>query len=108
MISVTIPIRTVSGMNVREHWGKKARRVRSEREAACLIFPYGVKLPCVVTFTRIAPRELDGDNLQSSMKGIRDGVADKLGIDDRDARVVWRYQQRYGKPKEYAVLVEVE
>jgi len=30
-----------------------------------------------------------------------------LGIDDRDPRVTWTYAQRRGKPKQYAVEVEV-
>jgi len=63
----------------------------------------------VITLTRIAPRRLDpGDNLNSSMKAVRDGIADALGIDDGDARLTWKYAQRKGNPKEYAVEVEVE
>lgn len=60
-----------------------------------------------MTLTRIAPRELDGDNLQSSLKACRDGVADWLGVDDRDPRVTWSYAQRRGAPHYYAVEVQV-
>ena len=36
------------------------------------------------------------------------GIADALGIDDRDPRVSWRYSQKRGKPKEYLVEVSIE
>ena len=57
--------------------------------------------------TRIAPRQLDGDNLQSAFKATRDGVADWLGIDDGDKRLDWQYRQRSGGAKVYAVELEV-
>jgi hypothetical protein len=60
-----------------------------------------------VHLTRIAPRELDDDNLRGALKSTRDGVADALGIDDRDPRVRWGYGQERGKVREYAVRVEV-
>lgn len=105
--SIYLPIRTVSLANQREHWAKKAKRARKERQAAYLIT--GRKLPsppCVVKLVRVAPRDLDDDNLRGSMKSIRDGIADRLGIDDRDPSVVWEYDQQRGKPKEYAVIIE--
>jgi hypothetical protein len=58
-----------------------------------------------VTITRIAPRELDSDNLASCAKGIRDGVADALRVDDGDERIRWTYKQERGKP---AVRVDIE
>lgn len=63
-----------------------------------------------ITLTRIAPRKLDGDNLQRSLKAIRDGVADVLRIDDGNERLGWRYEQRpavKGESK-YAVRVALE
>jgi hypothetical protein len=66
-----------------------------------------IPLPLVVTLTRVAPSNgLDGDNLQGSLKACRDGVADWLGVDDRDPRVTWLYEQRRGK--EWSVEVHVE
>jgi hypothetical protein len=66
--------------------------------------------PLVVTLTRVTPRELDdGDNLATSLKAVRDGVADYLGLrSDRDPRVAWRYAQTHGAPHEYAVRVALE
>lgn len=69
---------------------------------ACAVPPH-----VVVTLTRIAPRSLDSDNLAGSQKHVRDGVADALGIDDRDSRVAWCYAQRNGVTREYAVEIVV-
>lgn len=95
MISVTIPIVTVSEANRRDHWRVKAKRVKAHRTAARLLCPV-YPLPCIVTLTRVAPRALDDDNLRAALKSCRDGVADRLGIDDRDPRVEWRYGQAKG------------
>ena len=103
----TIPVRTYSLANQREHWSKRARRAKSERTQA-FVETFGIRklLPLTVTLTRVAPRMLDDDNLRGSLKSIRDGIADRLGIDDRDPRVKWKYAQRKGKPREYAVDIE--
>jgi hypothetical protein len=105
--SVMIPLRTISAPNAREHWAKKAKRVKAERQAAYLMAPRGVQAPCEIKITRIAPRMMDGDNLQGAMKGVRDGIADRIGIDDGDNRLTWVYGQRKGKTKEYAVFIEI-
>lgn len=65
--------------------------------------PFG--FGAVVTITRLSARELDSDNLESSQKAVRDGVADALGIDDRDPRVTWLYAQE--KAKGYAVRITI-
>ena len=65
------------------------------------------ELPAVITITRVAPRALDSDNLAISAKSVRDGIADWLGVDDGDKRLTWRYEQRRGRPKEYAAEVAV-
>ena len=101
-----LPIRTVSLANQREHWSSSARRSKVERLAAKMACP-DVPLPCAVTLTRIAPRALDDDNVRGAMKAIRDGIADSLGVNDRDPRVRWIYGQRRGAPKEYAVHVAI-
>jgi hypothetical protein len=61
----------------------------------------------VVVLTRIAPprsKGLDSDNLQRALKAVRDAVADQLGVNDGDKRVIWLYQQATGP---WAVEVEV-
>jgi hypothetical protein len=64
-------------------------------------------MPCSITLTRIAPRRLDSDNLARSLKAVRDGIADAIGVDDGDPRLEWRYAQEQGAVREYAVRVEV-
>ena len=117
MISIDLPIRAISEANARDHWRKKAKRVQKQREAACYLMRgrfnrLSISLPrlrgsFVVKLTRIGPKELDGDNLQSALKAVRDGVADALRIDDGSDRIHWKYGQEKGKPKEYAVRVDI-
>ena len=128
MIRCPLPLHLVSEANAHEHWRVRQRRAKAQRAAVSLSMSaeirartsggllYGAKLlqhprellPCVVTITRIAPRSLDDDNLVGSAKHVRDGVADALGIDDRSPLVQWRYAQRRGKPREFAVEITLE
>ncbi len=105
MIRFELPLKTPSVANLREHHMARARRVATQRRAAQLKCPKWTGGPLlVVTLTRVAPRELDSDNLASALKGIRDGVAARLGVDDGSALVRWEYAQERGEP---AVRVEV-
>lgn len=106
--TIVIPLRTISASNERPaHWSDRSRRVKRERVPVGLLLRSEkiglVGFPMVVTLTRVAPRLLDDDNARGAMKASRDGVADALGIDDRDPRVEWRYEQRKGA---YAVVVD--
>lgn len=115
----SIPLKTVSGANSREHWAAKARRVKAERSATALaILVAGAKTTLkgyapsasriIVTLTRVAPRQLDShDNLPSSMKGVVDQLCASMGIDDRDPRFAVLYQQHRGAVRENAVRVVV-
>jgi len=112
MISFSLPIRTVSEANSREHWSAKAKRARGQRLMARVetisrrVALHCVSFPLTITLTRIGKRMLDSDNLSRSFKAIRDGVADGLDIDDGDERLVWIYGQEIGK--EYGVRIEVK
>lgn len=118
MIRVQIPIKIVSEANRREHFRVVAKRKALHRfnAQACMAFKlnpgflmrHGQCDAITITLTRIGPRTLDDDNLASGFKACRDGVADWLGIDDGDKRLTWRYDQRKGKPKEYAAEVQIE
>jgi len=112
MKEVLLPVRTWSEPNVRVHWAKRARRAKKQREAARLLVRVAHAPPppgnITVRLTRIAPRQLDTDNLAAALKAVRDGVADALGMDDGDTRLTWLYGQRRGEPNEYAVMVEIE
>ena len=114
-----IPIHTVSESNQREHWATRAKRVRLQRTAVFyeLGAPWAQQIlreyrPLVVILTRIAPRALDSGNLESSLKGVQDGVADWLAGEygkgqDRQPFLRWRYAQRRGGTGEYAVEISV-
>ncbi|MFK3647926.1 hypothetical protein ACI2IY_05740 [Lysobacter enzymogenes] len=103
---LVLPLRIVSEANKREHWRYRQRRSKACRSAAVAV-PNGIALPCAVHLTRIAPRKLDDDNLQSGFKALRDGIADRLGIKDNDPRVTWSYDQERGKPHEYAARITI-
>jgi hypothetical protein len=117
--TITLPIKTVSEMNKREHFMAKARRAKEARKVAGLAcgaplarFRKGLEdgndRTVELRLVRVAPRELDDDNLRGALKAVRDGITDALGLpSDRDARLVWGYEQTRGKPKEYAVRVIV-
>lgn len=86
--------------NLREHWSKRAKRTKGQRGAmAKAIKAWLVDGPrLVVVLTRVGKRELDSDNLAAALKGVRDGVADSLRIDDGSGLVEWQYRQRTGEP----------
>lgn len=97
MISVLIPIRIVSVANKREHWAVRHKRAKAHRMAAIMVPK--AELPCTVKLTRVAPGNagvMDGDNLQMGFKGLRDGIAARLGVDDADPRIRWEYAQEKG------------
>lgn len=107
-----LPIKTISEANTRQHYMARHRRAQAQKGTAYLLtkparFAPLKKFPATVTLTRVAPRRLDSDNLTSSMKACRDGIALALGIDDGDERVTWNYDQRKGAPGEYAVEIKV-
>lgn len=105
---IIVPIRTGRGQNDRENWAAKMRRTRSERTTVGWMLKGRPRpaLPCVVTLTRSAPSNgLDRDNLQGSLKAIRDAVADWIGVDDaREDIVEYRYHQRRGS---WGVAIEI-
>jgi len=114
LLAAKLPVHIASTLNARMHWRELAAKAKQQRETTRLILrsatPFDpARLPVIVTLTRFAPRDLDDDNLAGGFKSVRDGVADWLGIDDRDPRVQWRYRQkRSTQPRTYSALVEVE
>jgi len=120
VITFDIGIQLVSVANLREHWAKRADRNKRHRAAAYRATAYklasiqswarplDVSKPMTITITRIAPRKLDSDNLASSAKAVRDGIADGLGIDDGSELVTWCYEQMKRFPREYRCQVQIE
>lgn len=106
-MTISIPMRT-QGSNAREAWQVRHRRVGKERRtvAMALLGQRKPAIPCTVLLTRVARSNgLDDDNLTAALKGVRDQVAEWLGVDDRDRMTVrYRYAQRRGQQP--MVLIE--
>ena len=112
---VTVPIRTVSEANKKEHWTVSSKRHRMQKQHTRLFlqaYAKNVRLPCTIKFTRIAPRPLDAhENLPMAFKYIVDTVADFLipgkpaGHADSDPRLKFLYDQEKGDAKEYKIKI---
>lgn len=109
-LRLTLPIRTASEANGREHWRAKAKRVQQQRWVAGASVRTAIRgfewhLPLVVLLTRVSQRSLDTDNLASALKAVRDGIADAFEApDDGPKLATWLYDQVHGPP---GVLVEI-
>ncbi len=109
---VVIPIKIVSEANAQNgtrgarmvQYGRKKKLRAAVGEALDGITPPSV--PCVVRFVRIAPKQLDDDNLRRACKTPRDRVAQWLGIDDRDPRVFFAYGEERREAKTYGLRIE--
>lgn len=106
---IIVPVKTISLLNVREHWAKRAKRSKEHREVSYLMLRSEIgaerpKMPLAVKLTRLSPRQLDDDNLRGALKAVRDGVADYFGVDDRHPGIEWLYGQEKGP---YGVKIEI-
>lgn len=119
MIHLSIPIRTSSWNNTRGHWRTTEKRKNTEKQAVWwALYPYadrrahGIRLPVVVTITRLAPGLLDDDNLPSATKYMRDEIARWYGVSDAPSSpITWVYHQRkttVRDPVRYAVEITIE
>jgi hypothetical protein len=108
-----MPIVTKSEANMRDRWGIIKRAQQNNLAAflyVCLLKQRRTLTrdwPIIVTMTRYGKRVLDDDNLQRSLKAVRDGIADAIGIDDGDTEFyTWQYKQEKGM--DYGVRLEFE
>jgi hypothetical protein len=109
------PMKLPSCANLREHWGKRAARAASHKKVGCIktiaarmVFtPWPTGGVWCVHLRRHGVRLLDSDNLASAFKGIRDGVAVALDIDDGDPRIEWLYGQDKCKRGEERVTCRI-
>lgn len=108
-ISFELPLRADRNQNARGHWAIDHKKRKAEKAAvAYRLHPRHLQPLLVVRLTRIAPRLMDeGDGLAGALKGVRDGVAARLGIDDGSPLVSWEYRQEQGDPKTHGVRVEI-
>jgi crossover junction endodeoxyribonuclease RusA len=111
-----LPAVVPSAANLREHWATRARRAKKHRFDAELVTRLGVRGSLsaalrsrggTVRLLLIGHRKRDSDNLAASLKAIRDGIADGLGLDDGDARLQWVYVQGPGSRTMRGVEIEV-
>lgn len=111
VVTLVLPIKTVSEPNVRSSWHAKAARTKAHRGQVALVLRSKIRalgLPVTVVLTRMSPGRLDDDNLRGALKAVRDGVADALGLrDDSDPRVSWAYTQTRVARGEHAISVIV-
>ncbi len=111
IISLVVPVRTLSEANVRgcEHWSTRHRRAKNQKQITLLLLQAKIdkkpSIPFTCRLTRLSARKLDTDNLASSMKSIRDAISHWIGIDDRSEEIRWTYEQE--KSKNYAVKIEI-
>lgn len=105
---VDIDLHTQSEANSRDPWWKKAERVAIQRRTtmASLGLYERPALPVRVTLRRWSVSELDDDNLRSAFKGVRDAIAEWLGVDDRDRNVMWLYTQDKAKRGVHRIEIE--
>lgn len=105
--------------NARLHWAMRASIVKDQRQRTALhlrargsaflrewrVMSGNEALRIACTLTRVAPRKLDGDNLQGAFKAVRDQVAEECGLDDGSSRWDWHYAQESGSP---AIRIRLE
>jgi len=102
-----LPIKTVTGLNAREHWRARHRRVQQERFATRLVVKPG-KAPCTVRMVRLSSVLCDDDNLQGACKAIRDEIAKLFGVDDGPkGPIKWEYAQEQCKRGTFGVRIEI-
>lgn len=105
-----IPIKLPSLANTRMSWQAMARLKGKQRRAVLTAIRVATRRiaipppPLVIMITRVGPRKLDDDNLQSACKYVRDEIARYIGLDDGSPQYTWMYDQRVG---EYGVEVEI-
>lgn len=117
MISITFDVETVSEANQREHWSKRNRRHRIQKQATiAALLAKGIRGQDLlrqhgalsVTLTRQGARQLDDDNLRGAFKAIRDQVATWLGCDDGPkGPVAWAYAQEQRRGPLSRVRIEI-
>lgn len=114
---VTIPVRTVSEANKREHWQPRSARTEQHKQAAVSALaaarvPRGFMRDAkargstiAIKLVRLGVGKMDPDNLAGSNKHVQDGIAYWGVLDDGDDAIEWSY--RWEKSATYAVRVEI-
>ena len=114
-ISGWYPKTSLYSLNARQHWGSRKRLQddaadRTGKALQCAYWPCvwtvdGSRWAVTLTVRQKLGRCPDGDNLQGSLKHVRDCVAKYMGVDDGDPGIEWRYRWQRGPD---AVTLELE
>jgi hypothetical protein len=142
MIRWEVPMKTVSESNggakksvcrngktyyKNEHWTDKHKRHKAQQFVITMLFlkeNIRINPPCLVTLTRLAPRQLDDDNLRGCLKWVRDEISEQIlpeyrnyyinkhgkaqrvaGRADADPRIEWAYKQE--KAPKMGIRIEI-
>jgi hypothetical protein len=84
---VFVPIYLRNPLNTVRHWRQSSADRKANRRAAavaCAAAGMPTGAAARVRLTRYGPRTMDDDNLRASLKPVRDGVADHVGVDDAE------------------------
>jgi len=118
LLSTTIdPFKFINFANTNAHWSKKETiknilrwNFQHPNRTALIL----IQLPVVAKIVRISPRTQNFDNFVYNCKCVRDFIADclKPGLapgraDDDENDIQWHYSQEKGKPKQYALRIEI-
>jgi hypothetical protein len=121
-IEFTLPVRTKNSQNFPTGNTRLAAIIRTQERArhrgCALLLTRAAMMrlrvsaadlvPCVVTLTRLSAGTMDDDGLAGSCKGLRDGIAEALGIDDGSSAVKWNYAQAKCPRGQHAVRVHIQ
>lgn len=113
-VEFTVPCVTVSEANQRpSHWAVRHRRFAEQKHAVNVAMRTSLVtlqtsrgVPLTVTFTRLGGKMLDSDNCAGAFKACRDQLAFRLGRDDGDQSIEWRYAQEPGNGPQ-GVLIRI-
>lgn len=125
-IVIFLPIK-VKSPNIKEHWAVRMRRTKEQRwltktkvESDLKAMPktaewvLGDKHRLEVTLKRAGVRFMDEDNLEAALKPIRDGVADALFPNvkqanrDNHSGIQWSYGQEKAKKRDVGIYIIIK
>lgn len=106
----------VSGLNKSaryQHWGKLAGVAKTQRTMAAISTSNQIvsqKISSgehyIVNLTRFGKKKLDDDNLIGSLKHVRDGIADALGVNDGSDKISFKYDQKQANIYQLEITIE--
>jgi hypothetical protein len=88
---------------------RRAQRKRAKQGTLDALRASGLSavdlIPAKVRLTRVSAGHMDDDGLSASGKGVRDGIAEALGVNDGGRFISFTWAQRKGPPKVHSIDV---